>query len=68
MCVHQTQKTASGTPFRLNRRDKSRIEKLLKAITEKDFSGCFQNWKKRYHKCLVSDGEYFEGDEIDFKE
>ena len=32
-----------------------------------DFNNCFENWKKRWHKCIVSDGDYFEGDEIDLE-
>ena len=27
--------------------------------------GCFQQWKQRWDKCTVSNGEYFEGDHID---
>ena len=38
------------------------------AIPEIDFNKCFKDWKKRRHKCIVSDGYYFEGDEIDLEE
>lgn len=40
----------------------------LKAIPEIEFSKCFEEWKKRWHMCVASDGEYFEGDEINLDE
>lgn len=40
----------------------------LNKITKNDFSKCFEDWKKRYHKCIMSDGDYFEGDKIDIHE
>ena len=46
-------------------RDASRIEEGLKAIPEIDFNKCFDNWKKRWRKCIRPGGGYFEGDEID---
>ena len=42
--------------------------RALKAIPGNDFLACFEEWKKRWHKCIVSEGEYFEGDEIDLDE
>ncbi|KYN13720.1 hypothetical protein ALC57_14084 [Trachymyrmex cornetzi] len=42
--------------------------RALKAIPINDFLACFEEWKKRWHKCIVSEGEYFEGDEIDLEE
>ena len=40
-------------------------KKALKAIPEIEFNKCFDNWKKRWHKCIISGGDYFEVDEID---
>ena len=40
-------------------------KKALKAIPEIEFNKCFNVWKKRWHKCIISGGDYFEGDEID---
>lgn len=40
----------------------------LKAIPERDYLTCFDDWKKRWHKCIASAGDYFEGDEIDVEE
>jgi len=34
----------------------------LKAITLQEFQNCFEQWKKRWGKCIDSQGEYFEGD------
>ncbi|UYV63315.1 hypothetical protein LAZ67_2003729 [Cordylochernes scorpioides] len=31
---------------------------------EKDFLKCFEDWKNRWHKCIISHGDYFEGDKI----
>ena len=31
---------------------------------EIEFNKCFDDWKKRWHKCIISGGDYFEGDEI----
>lgn len=42
--------------------------KELKAIPQNAFENCFQDWKKRWHKCIISDGDYFEGDNINIKE
>ena len=40
-------------------------KKALKAIPEIEFNKCFDDWKKRWNKCIISGGDYFEGDEID---
>jgi len=34
----------------------------LHAITESAFQEAFQQWKKRWERCIVSRGDYFEGD------
>ena len=44
---------------------KSEMTSLLKGLREAEFQGCFQQWKQRWDKCIVSNGEYFEGDHID---
>ncbi|KAG5342640.1 SETMR methyltransferase, partial [Acromyrmex charruanus] len=40
----------------------------LNKITKNDFLKCFEDWKKRWHKCIISDGDYFEGDKIHIHE
>lgn len=42
--------------------------RALKAIPEIDFNNCYEDWKKRWHKCIAAGGDYFEGDEIDLAE
>jgi len=36
----------------------------LCAITQNTFQDAFQNWKKRWERCIKSGGEYFEGDKF----
>jgi len=33
------------------------------AIAERDFLACFEDWKKRWHKCITSRGDEFDLDE-----
>lgn len=42
--------------------------KELKAIPKIEFENCFEDWKKRWHKCIKSHGGYFEGDNINLDE
>ena len=34
----------------------------LKAIPQNQFQNCFEGWIRRWHRCIASQGEYFEGD------
>ena len=43
-------------------------KKVLMAIPERDYLACFEDWKIRWHKCISSRGDYFEGDEIYLQE
>ena len=47
---------------------KSESKKELVAIPKRGFQKCFENWKKRWHKCMTFDGDYFEGEKIDIDE
>ena len=40
----------------------------LMAIPQTDYKKCFEDWIKRWHECVAVDGEYFEGDNIDYDE
>ena len=40
----------------------------LKAIQKSAFQKWFEDWKKRWHKSIISKGDYFEGDKIDIDE
>ncbi|UYV75597.1 hypothetical protein LAZ67_13000696 [Cordylochernes scorpioides] len=43
---------------------KTASKEELKKILKNDFLKCFEDWKNRWHKCLISHGDYFEGDKI----
>lgn len=47
---------------------KEKSKKELKAIPTIEFQKCFEEWKNRWHRCIVSGGDYFEGDDIDLEE
>ena len=42
--------------------------KELKTIPKTEFEKCFEDWKKRWHKRIISNGDYFEGDNINVDE
>ncbi len=33
----------------------------LKAIPKIEFQNCFEDWKKHWHECILSNGDYFKG-------
>ena len=37
----------------------------LKTIPKNAYQKCFKDWKKRWQKCIISEGDYFEEDNID---
>ena len=41
---------------------KKKTLEVLNNISTEEFQKCFQQWEKRWHKCIESKGEYFEGD------
>ena len=45
-----------------------KLKMALMAIQQTDYKKCFEDWIKRWHKCVAVDGEYFEGDNIDYDE
>ncbi|UYV77598.1 hypothetical protein LAZ67_15001667 [Cordylochernes scorpioides] len=47
---------------------KTASKKELKKISKNDFLKCFEDWKNRWHKCIISHGDYFEGDKIGIHE
>jgi len=34
---------------------------VMKAIPQNQFQNCFEGWTRRWHGCIASQGEYFEG-------
>ncbi|UYV76286.1 hypothetical protein LAZ67_13003262 [Cordylochernes scorpioides] len=43
---------------------KTASKEELKKIFKNDLLKCFEDWKNRWHKCIISHGDYFEGDKI----
>lgn len=43
---------------------KEKSLEVLNSITENEFSRSFEEWKRRWGKCIASQGEYFEGDKL----
>ncbi|UYV67803.1 hypothetical protein LAZ67_5002107 [Cordylochernes scorpioides] len=43
---------------------KTESKEELKKILKTDFLKCFEDWKNHWHKCIISHGDYFEGDKI----
>ena len=43
-------------------KDKSKQELL--ATPRSAFQNCFENFKKRWHKCIIPEGRNFEGNKI----
>ena len=41
---------------------RSNTTAALKAIPQNQFQNCFEGWTRRWHRCIVSQGEYSEGD------
>ncbi|UYV82755.1 hypothetical protein LAZ67_22000747 [Cordylochernes scorpioides] len=44
---------------------KTASKEELKRFLKNDFLKCFEDWKNRWHKCIIFHGDYFEGDKID---
>ena len=40
---------------------RSNTTAVLKAIPQNHFQNCFEGWTRRWHQCIASQGEYFEG-------
>lgn len=43
---------------------KLKTTRQLRSLIYVDFEGCFDQWKRRWNKCIATDGEYFEDDKI----
>ena len=41
---------------------KQKMAEALKGIKINEFRNCVEQWKKFLDRCIVSNGEYFEGD------
>jgi len=41
---------------------RGKTSEALKAVTLQEFQNCFEQWKKRWDKCIDSQWEYCDGD------
>ena len=53
-----------GTRFQSIEDIKENWRRELKSIPGNAFKKCFDDWVIRWHKCIISEGASFEGDEI----
>jgi len=42
--------------------DRNNATAALKAIPQNQFQNCIEGWTRRWHRCIASQGEYFEGE------
>jgi hypothetical protein len=47
---------------------KSNMGETLKAIPQTQFQDCFEGWTRRWHQCIASQGEYYEGNHSDIQQ
>jgi hypothetical protein len=47
---------------------RSNTTAALKAIPQNQFENCFERWTRRWHRCIASQGEYFEVDHNDIQQ
>ena len=52
-----------GCRYEIIEEMKEAVTKVIDTLTQEDFHGAFQNFFKRYNKCISARGDYFEGDE-----
>ena len=54
-------KMLKGNSFQEMEKIKRNVTKQLLAIPNSQFQKCFEQWKDRWKKCVLSEGDYFEG-------
>ena len=54
--------TLKGRRFQTIEEIQENAIRELRAVTESAFQEAFQQWKKRWERCIASRGDYFEGD------
>jgi len=53
--------TLKGRRFQTIEKIQENAIRELRAVTESAFQQAFQQWKKRWERCIASRGDYFEG-------
>ena len=61
-------RTLKGRRFIAIHDIKSASLKELEAIPKIEFEKCFEDWKKRWRKCIISNGDYFESNNFNVDE
>ena len=58
--------------FHLKERHFGTVENIEKAVTDQlkaipvsDYQRCYEEWEQRLRRCVVSQGNYFEGEKLD---
>jgi hypothetical protein len=46
----------------------SNMTAALMALLQNQFQNYFEAWTRRWHRCIASQGEYFEGDHSDIQQ
>jgi transposase len=59
---HKLKTTLKGGRFQTIQEIQENAIRELHAITESAFQEAFQQWKKRWERCIASRGGYFKGD------
>jgi len=58
----RVKKTMKGKRFESVQDIEAATTAQLKILMKEDFQNCFRKWQEQWHKCVRSEGEYFEGD------
>ena len=53
-----------GKCFAMIEEIKEKSKQELLAMLKSAFQKCFEDWQKCSHKCIISEGGYFEGDKL----
>jgi hypothetical protein len=51
-----------GRKFHTVEKIQAERQTILNTLTKKHFQGAFQEWQKRWDRCVRSQSDYFEGD------
>lgn len=65
---NRVKKPLRGTRFSSREEVMEKSQEALMDIPKTKYKKCFEDWIKRWHKCVAVDGDYFEGDNIDLDE
>ena len=58
-------KCLKGRNFGTLQNIQTTVTDLLKSIPASEFQHCYEEWEKRFRRCVASQRNYFEGDKLD---